>query len=69
MYCDRVEADEAPESPGIVERAATAFFPAPSEDSPSLTLELGLKVAGLAILLAVVLLLAADLVRTVARRR
>ena len=69
VYCDRVETDEAQESPGIVERAATAFFPAPSGESPSLTLELGLKVAGLAILLVVVLLLAVDLVRTVARRR
>ena len=68
VYCERVDNADAQESPGVLERAIAALLPAPAEDSPSSTIEFWLKVAGLAIVGVVIVVLAVDLVRTLVAR-
>lgn len=63
VYCERVDNDEAQESPGLVERAVRAYLPAASEGSPALTVELVLRVAGLAALVVIAAALVVTLVR------
>ena len=56
-------------APGLVERAVRAYLPAASEGSPALTVELVLRVAGLAALVVIAAALVVTLVRTDARGR
>lgn len=69
VYCERVDNAEAQESAGLVDRVMRAYLPAASEDSPSLTVELVLRVAGLVALVAIAVALVAVVVRRLRARR
>lgn len=69
VYCERVDNDEAQKSAGVVERAVRAYLPAASEESPSLTVELVLRAAGLMALAAVSIALIVVLARRVSEGR
>lgn len=69
VYCERVDNAEAQESAGLVDRVMRAYLPAASEDSPSLTVELVLRVAGLVALVAIAVALVAVIVRRLRARR
>lgn len=68
VYCERVDNAEAQPSASAAERVVRAFLPAPAADSPSLTVEFALKVAGLALFVVVAVLLAVTAVRRARRR-
>lgn len=63
VYLERVDNAEAQESPSLAARVVAAFLPAPAESSPTLGVELALKVVGLIVLVGTGGYLVVDAVR------